>query len=82
MPSIEEDLHAIRTQITTVQSKKARAQVEYENARERAVSAKKTLEQEFGVSTTDSATALQTKLEEELAAAITEAKRQLEAAGA
>lgn len=80
--NVEEELRSIRSQISTVQTKKARAQVEYDNAVERANTAKKTLKEEFGVSTTEDAKALLTNLEAELASAIENAKSGLAQAGA
>lgn len=80
--AIEDQLREIRTTISQVQSKKARAAVELDNAKERLKTAQSTLKDEFGVETTDEARAKLTELQSELDKAVAEVESALAEAGA
>lgn len=80
--AIEDQLREIRTTISQVQSKKARAAVELDNAKERLKVAQATLKDEFGVETTEEARAKLTELQAELDAAVAEVELALQEAGA
>ena len=80
--AIEDKLREIRTQISTVQSKKARAQVEYDNALQRKNTARTQLGTSYGVTTTDQAKETLARLEAELETAIADVESALTEAGA
>ena len=78
---IETELKDIQARISSATTKRARAQVEKENAEAELAKAKKQLKEEFGVSTNDEARALLTELTEQRDAAIEEIKISLEKSG-
>lgn len=80
--AIEDQLREIRTTISQVQGKKARAQVELDNANERLETARTTLKEDFGVETTDEARTKLTDLQAELESVVAEVERALEESGA
>lgn len=82
MATLEDQIREIRTAISAVQAKKARAAVELDNARERLATARQILKDEFGVVTTDDARTKLDDLRGELAEAIREVEDLLESAGA
>lgn len=82
MASMEDQIREIRSAIAQVQSKKARAAVDLENAESRLAQAKATLKEEFGVETTSEAKAALASLQEELRVAIEDIEATLEASGA
>jgi hypothetical protein len=79
MPSVEQELDALNSQIAAAQTAKARATVERENEEKRLAEALKSLEEEFNVKTVEDAEALAKKLEAGMTAAIEKAKAALEA---
>lgn len=82
MAAIEDQLREVRAQISAVQGKKARAQVEHDNALTRKEDARNMLEQEFGVTTTDDAKRVLIDLQSELDTAVLTVTTKLEEAGA
>lgn len=80
--AIEDTLRELRTSISQAQSRKARAAVELDNAKERLKASQATLRDEFGVATTDDARTKLTALQGELDAAVAEVEKQLAEAGA
>lgn len=80
--SIEDQLREIRTRISQVQGRKARAQVEHENATERLTSAKASLKADFGVETNAEAKEKRATLEAELEAVVADVQKELAEAGA
>lgn len=80
--AIEDKIREIRTSISQAQGKKARAQVEYDNAVERRNSAKKSLKEDFGVETNDDAKRVLNELQTELDATVTKVEQSLAEAGA
>lgn len=80
--AMEDDLKRLHAQITAVQSKKAKAAVELDNAKDRLETARTLLKDEFGVTTTTEARAKLEELREELATAIAQIEELLTAAGA
>lgn len=79
---VEQRIREIRAEISAITSKKARAVVELDNAQSRLASARDTLKQEFGVSTTEEARAMITVLRKELDSAIAKIEKELSEAGA
>jgi hypothetical protein len=79
---IEEQIRSIQSRITTEQSKRARAEVEKENAEAAIAEARATLTNEFGVSTGAEIRAKREELQAEIDAELAEAERLLEEAGA
>lgn len=82
MTTTEQELTQIRSQISTVRTKKARAEVEVQNAKERLTAAQKALVEEFKVTTGAEAKETLAKLEEELEQEIQATKAALAEAGA
>lgn len=80
--AVEDQLREIRTRISQVQSQKARATVEHENAVARRDAAKKTLKEEFGVETTEDAKRVLAELQTELNDAVAAVESKLSEAGA
>lgn len=80
--AIENELAALKQQISTVQSRKARAEVEIETAQRNMVEAETKLKEEFKVTSVDQAKALQKRLEAELEKELAAAKAALAEAGA
>lgn len=80
--SVEDKLREIRTSISQVQGKKARAQVEFEAATERRELARRTLKEEFQVETNDDARAKLAQLQGELDDSVAAVVKALEEAGA
>lgn len=79
---IEGRLREIRTRISTVQSTRARAQVEYENAQARVTDARQDLKERFGVVTSEDAKRAQRELEDALTHQIQAVETALNEAGA
>jgi hypothetical protein len=79
---INTELREIRTGISNARTKKARAQVEYDNAQQRAEEAMTVLRDEFGVKTTAEAAETRERLKKELETRISEVLTSLESAGA
>lgn len=82
MAAIEDQIREVRGTIAQVQSKKARAAVEWENAKSRLADARKVLEEEFDVRTTEDAKAKLAELRAELNDAVAEVETALAEAGA
>jgi len=82
MATTEQELAQIRSQISTVRTKKARAEVEVQNAKERLTASQKALVEEFGVKTGAEAKETLDRLEAELAQEIEATKAALAEAGA
>lgn len=82
MATIEDQIRELRTAISTVQGKKARAAVELDNAKDRLAEARKVLKDEFGVSTTEDAKEKLEALRAELADAVSGIESLLQEAGA
>lgn len=80
--AIEDQIREIRTSISQAQGRKARAQVEHDNAIERQNTAKSTLKEDFGVSTNDDAKRVLTELQDELDSAVVKIEAALAEAGA
>lgn len=80
--AIEDQLRELRTAISQAQGRKARAQVELDNAEARVEEASKTLKEDFGVETKEQAREKLTELQAELDAAVAEVEAALEEAGA
>ncbi len=79
--TVEDQLAALRKQITAAQNKKARAAVDLENASDRLDQARLALKQEYGVETTAEARAALEKLRSDLTASMDEIQELLTAAG-
>jgi len=77
--SKEQELKDLQAQLAVEQSKKARAEIERENAKEAQESTKKKLLEEFGVSTGEEIKTLLAKLSSALDDKVEEAKRGLSA---
>lgn len=80
--ALDEELRSIRTKISAVQARKARAEVMKENAQAALKQARSTLAEEYGVSTPADAKTVLTELSDELEKAVAQVRQELEAAGA
>lgn len=80
--SLDDNLRTIQTRISQVQGKRARAQVEQENALSKLTTAKATLKEEFGVVSNEDAKAKLAELEATLVETVSAVELELEAAGA
>lgn len=80
--AIDTDLSKLQTRINDAQSRKARAEIEKENATEALENTKARLKEEFGVTTKDQIAVLLNELEEQYKKAIAEVEEALEGAGA
>jgi len=80
--ALDDDLRTIQTRISQLNSKKARAEVELDNATAKKNAARAALKEEFGVSTTADAKQKQAELEEALTTVVSEIEAELEEAGA
>jgi hypothetical protein len=80
--AIEEEVRALQSKIQIEQSKKARAEVEHENAEKQIQQARAVLKEKFGITTSDDIRAKRAELEATLAENLASAKSALEAAGA
>lgn len=81
MTDIQERLRSIQTRISSVTSKRARDEVEKENAEKAVVAAKAQLA-EFGIETGDDLRRVRAELEAEIENLVTEAEAQLDIAEA
>lgn len=82
MATIEDQIRELRTAISTVQGKKARAAVELDNAKDRLAEARRVLKSEFGVETTEDAKEKLEALRAELDDAVSGIESLLQEAGA
>lgn len=78
MPSVEEQLASLNTQISAATTAQARAAVERENEEKRLAEALKSLEEEFNAGSIEQAEALAVKLEAGMKLAIEKAQAALE----
>lgn len=82
MATIEDQIRELRTAISAVHGRKARAAVELDNAKDRLAEARKVLKDEFGVETTEDAKTKLEALRAELAEAVSGIENLLQEAGA
>jgi adenylyl- and sulfurtransferase ThiI len=82
MTDIEDRLRSVQTRRSQAATKRARDEVEVENAQKALDAAKKDLETEFGVVTGADLREVRAKLEAELEEAVADAEKALEEAGA
>lgn len=79
--STEDDIAALREQVTALQRRHAEASAGVQQAEARAAAARENLHAEFGVQTLDAARVLLADLERKVTEAAGEVRRQLERAG-
>lgn len=82
MSDVEERLNAAQQRIDAATSRKARAEVERDNAKESLAVARKTLVDEFGIKTNDDVKRVRSELDAEFEKAMREVEEALEEAGA
>lgn len=82
MADLEERLSAAQQRITSATGRKARAEVERDNAKDSLATSKKTLAEEFGIKTNEDVKRVRAELESEVESAIQEIEAALEEAGA
>lgn len=80
--SIDAELRELRTKISTIQSRRARAEVSRDNAKDALGAARQVLKEEFGVVTPQDAKDTLSKLSTDLQTALDNVRTELEAAGA
>lgn len=80
--TIEDRIRDLRGSISVAQAKKARAAVELDSAKARLADARKTLKDDYGVTTNEEAKAVQAQLKAELDSTIEEIEAALSEAGA
>lgn len=79
---IEDKIRELRTSISQVQARKARAAVELENSKDRLQAARRILSEEYGVTTTEQAKAKLAELSADLDDAVKSIENALNEAGA
>lgn len=82
MADLEQRLSAAQQRITAATSRKARAEVERDNAKESLAATRKTLADEFGIKTNEDVKRVRAELEAEVEEAMATVESALEEAGA
>lgn len=80
--SLDAELRDLRTRISTIQSRRARAEVSRDNAKDALTAARRALKEEFGVVTPQDAKDTLARLSAALEEALDTVRTELEAAGA
>lgn len=80
--ALDEELRTLRTKISSVQARKARAEVNKENAQAELAKARGILATEYGVKTPADAKTVLSTLSEDLEQAVARVRQELEAAEA
>lgn len=80
--SLEDEIREKRRLVSQKQAERVRAQTELDAAEERLAAARKALLDDFGVTTTEEAKAMQAQLQAELAQVEADIEKAFEAAGA
>lgn len=80
--AIEDEIRTLQNQVAALQTKKTRAEIETDNARARAVAAKKILVDDYGITDNESMQAKLDALEAALKDRLDEVRTKLDEAGA